>query len=320
MKNIISLCTLLAFLFCWNQSNAKNIYHESVSKIEYSELGGRITFQDIAKYAPEIRMHPGEKYFPMHPAQFIRESRLRHDKGGWFDEGYNKVKRKWERTNSRSSSYYNIPMAVLNRYKLHSNGKNRRPLDKNRGSSWNVFLQPKGKPAGTRRPTHNVPVYYFVKQNSREYKISYWYFFGYNDGWGKFNHQGDWEHITVVLDKRTKAFKGIYMAGHGKVRYYRKSQIAFARTHPRYPGTHPIVYSAKGTHATYEKVGSFHIFGTDKTGNGGVKWQTWKNCKPLKNQSWKHFAGAWGEVGTYNKIQESHSTGPLGPWQKRWKN
>ena len=95
------------------------------------------------------------------------------------------------------------------------------------------------------------------------------------------------------------------MAAHGKPTYYPMDEIKFNHGHP-------IVYSAKGSHASYNRVGNFHTIGVDKTRDGGYKWKTWKHCLPLKDQPWRQFAGAWGEVGTARS-----TTGPLGPWQKR---
>lgn len=272
-----------------------------------------MNYQDAIKYAPEIRLHHDEEYFPMDPMDFIRASRFRHHRGWGRDDGYNKVRRSWLRNNSKSTAYYNIPLSVITQYRVHDGNKNRRPRDKNSGNSWNVFLQPDEKPVGESNPNNRVPVFYYIKKWYKSppfrhyWAISYWYFFGYNDGWGGFNHQGDWEHITILfeLDKR---LSGVYMAAHGQPKFYRKEQV-------NWNGTHPIVYCAKGSHATYNRVGSFHtVFRVDQTSNNGCHWRTWLNCDPLHLQPWRHFAGAWGEVG-----EQADTTGPLGPWQKRRK-
>lgn len=262
--------------------------------------------QDAIKYAPEIRLHSDERYFPMHPIDFIRLSRFRHHKGWGSDEGYNKIRKKWYKNNSKASSYYDIPLEVINRFSSHSNGKNRRPRDENNGSSWNVFLQPNGRPRGDRTPNRQVAVYYYIRRRRRMipfeiyWAITYWFFFGYNDGFLSQNHQGDWEHISLTFDLE-KRLKHVYMAAHGSPTRYDKSSVRFI-------DEHPIVYSAKGSHASYPRPGIYH-FGTDHTEDGGYRWQTWLNCQPLKNQPWRNFAGAWGEVGEF-----SSTTGPLGPW------
>ena len=44
----------------------------------------------VAKWAPLLRLHPEELYFPMDPTDFIHASRFRHHIGRGRDEGYNK--------------------------------------------------------------------------------------------------------------------------------------------------------------------------------------------------------------------------------------
>ena len=270
-----------------------------------------MTEKFILRHAPEIRIHPEEKYYPMDPMEFIQTSRFRHHIGSKNDRGWNKKEGEWIRSNSHALSYYDIPVSIISSYRLHDNGKNRRPRDKNRGKKFNVFIQPKNNPIGTHDPTRTIPVFYYLKKKITRfskrscYLLSYWFFYGYNDGWGKrSNHQGDWEHITLVFSRRKK-LHGIYMAAHGKPTFYNKNEIKFNHSHP-------IIYSAKGSHASYNEVGDFHTIGVDKTSDGGYKWKTWLHCLALNKQEWRHFAGAWGEVGTARS-----TTGPLGPWQKR---
>ena len=265
----------------------------------------------ITKHAPEVRIHPDEEYFPMDPMDFIKVARFRHHLASKKDRGWNKHSKKWLQTNSHHTNYYDIPLDTVTKYKLHQNGKNRRPRDKNRGKQYNVFLQSRDKLKGSKSPSNSIPIFFYLKKRKSVYfktsvwHLSYWFFYGYNDGWGKRgNHQGDWEHITLVFN-RNKKLHGIYMAAHGKPKYYKKSDLKFNHSHP-------ITYAAKGSHASYPKVGTFGPIGVDKTKDGGVKWKTWHYCLPLKDQPWRQFAGAWGEVGT-----ASSSTGPLGPWQKR---
>ena len=85
--------------------------------------------------------------------------------------------------------------------------------------------------------------------------------------------------------------------------------------------THPIVYSAKGSHASYAtggdhkfKVDVPHFFDqtiTDKTGKG-VAWKSWEHLRDVKKQAWYGYGGAWGEVGNVE-----NTTGPQGP--SAWK-
>jgi len=270
-----------------------------------------ISKQTILDLAPILMFHPQEVYMPMDPLKFIKKSRLRRHLVSNRDQGYHKVQKKWKTSNSQHSNYYDIPVEFINgkNFRLDGNGKNRRPKDPDSSDKWQVFLQPKDKPKGAAQPTGVVPAFYYVRKsglepNSREVDlIQYWWFIGYNDGFLSQNHQGDWEHASAVLLNGT--FIGAFMSAHGKSKFCPQKDLDFVQSHF-------IAYCAKGSHASYPKTGTFH-FGTDVTAKNGVEWQTNKNLKPLESQPWKEYAGAWGEVG-----QIKDTTGPLGPWYKRW--
>jgi hypothetical protein len=269
-------------------------------------------WSEIVRFAPLVQMHSNEEYFPMDPTEFIRASRFRHHRGFQEDQGYTKAAQEWRSNNSHHRNYYDIPVEFVDGYRPHSNGKNRRPRDSNNGDSWNVFLQPRGKPSGDRFPTGRVPVFVHAKQDTcagskrADYVIQYWWFFGYNDGFASQNHQGDWEHATAVV--RNGALIGAYLAAHGSATYYDRSRLEPEQ------GDQIVVYVAKGSHAAYPSAGSFHTLDVDKTDAGGARWDTSQYLLPLRDRPWKAFAGAWGEVGTI-----ADTTGPLGPWHKRYR-
>ena len=260
--------------------------------------------------APLVWLHPEESYLPMDPIEFIRSSRLRHHKSWADDEGYNKRLQRWVETNSHDRAYYNIRLSFVNSLGVHPDGKTRRPRDDNRGSKLNVFLQPRDRPQGTPDVNSKIPVFVYKKRVSavhfegRADAIQFWWFFGYNDGPSKQNHQGDWEHVTAILQE--DQFLGYYMAGHGNAKWHPRSTLE--RDGGRY-----VVYVAKGTHAAHPRVGSFDLplWFEEHTGKG-IAWRPWQKLEVLRNQPWKDFAGAWGEVGAH-----THTTGPLGPWIKR---
>jgi hypothetical protein len=61
-------------------------------------------------------------------------------------------------------------------------------------------------------------------------------------------HQGDWEHIDVLLDSRTLAPKWLYMARHsGEGQFIQWGSPSLALD-----GSHPLVQAAFGGHPTYE--------------------------------------------------------------------
>jgi hypothetical protein len=96
--------------------------------------------------------------------------------------------------------------------------------------------------------------------------LEYWFFYPYNyyptvinsalmeeapvagDESNTDLHQGDWEHITVLLDPRTYTPRWLYMARHadeGTFLPWDSPTLAF-------DGTHPIVQGALGGHPTYD--------------------------------------------------------------------
>ena len=134
--------------------------------------------------------------------------------------------------------------------------------------------------------------------------VSYWWFFGFNDGLSGQNHQGDWEHVTVKV--KNNAIVCVYFAAHN----FKPKGVNYAKL--KKDSGRFVVYCAKGSHASYENKGP-HLYLPDHT-NDGYRWDTSQMLSSLKKQSWRHYAGAWGEVGT-----SSATTGPLGPWHKRKK-
>jgi len=283
----------------------------------------------IRKLAPIVKIHPDEKYYPMDPMEFIRAARFRNHRFGAKDRGYNKSKKKWVKTNSKDAAYYDVPVSYVSDFGLWRNGENRRPRDPNNGNHWNVFLQPKGRPKGTSDPNGSVPVFYttrFVdtaKFDSKKrkqfgiklekyHKVQYWWFNGYNDGpvaGGLDRHQGDWEHITIKLKNEQPV--RLYYAAHGEPTELKPTEVEWS-------DTHPIVYSALGSHASYPRAGSFKLVVQslkDRTKKGGRVWETTDQLASVRAQPWRDYAGAWGEIGEY-----VHTTGPLGPWYKRFKD
>jgi Vacuolar protein sorting-associated protein 62 len=251
---------------------------------------------------------------PMDPIDFIRRSRFRHHRRMRRDQGYDKRENEWQTNDDHDAKYYDIPVDYINSFGLHSNGDNRRPTDSNRGSEWNVFLQPRENPKGIAAPDEVVPTFYvpLVNPPLNEHgngvlHIQYWVFYGYNVATWPARHQGDWEHATAVL--KHGVFIGAYMFQHTGSEYYSAEELEYQRGHW-------VVYSARGTHANHPRAGSFwYPGGREHTSADGPRMRTWLNIHLLKNQPWKDYAGAWGEVGIG---LVDFTTGPLGPWHKRF--
>jgi hypothetical protein len=121
-------------------------------------------------------------------------------------------------------------------------------------------------------------------------------------------HEGDWERVTVYLDQADP--EG---APPASVAFYRHSTNTFRKWDgvAKEAGTHPIAYSAIGSHASLPTPGFGHI---DVGDQDGPQWRTWEDLASIVEQPWYGFGGAWGRVG---KVRDS--TGPLGPGP-HWKH
>ncbi|MEZ5966706.1 MAG: Vps62-related protein [Planctomycetota bacterium] len=262
-----------------------------------------LTAEEIAQFAPIVRIHPAEGYRPMSPDEFIAQARFRHHRSWQSDQGFHRTSLSWVTTDSHDSVYYGIPVYVLNAYALHADGKNRRPRDGNCGDSYNVFLQTGSRLTGPTSPNGVVPAYYHYRRIGDSHRIQYWWFCGFNDSLGSFNHQGDWEHVTVHVEHRR--IVGVFFASH------ENGDFVGATSGLRFVDGRPLVYMAKGSHASYPTTGTW-MAGIDVTSDFGLQWDTSRLLRPLAAQPWKDYAGAWGEVGSI-----ATTTGPLGPWHKR---
>ena len=258
-------------------------------------------------------MHSSEKYFPMHPTDFIILSRFRKHMGGFTsDYGYNKNLGAFLYNNSHSEAYYNIPVAIIDSYRYDKEtGKNLRPRDNNSLGHDEVFLEPDDNLHGDMNPNRRTPVFIYGNiPSTGDGFMEFWFFFGYNRAKAletDWSHQGDWEMIKVhTTDGK---ITGATMSQHSGSEYYSKNDLLLMGN-----GTILKVYCAEGTHAFYNRIGSFDresgVSGVayDHTDSKGYNWDVCECVEDLSVQPWRHYAGAWGEVG-FTK----HTTGPLGP-------
>ena len=166
-----------------------------------------------------LNVHNQEEYFPEDPMSFVRASRFRHHRGGfWGDQGWSKSRNKWVSGNSHEADFYDIPVALINSYRLWPDGRNRRPRDGNAGNKLNVFIEPQGHRTGLSDPNGKVPAFYHsfnAPHGSGLFLIiKYWIFHGYSDGSARFNHQGDWEGVAVAINTSLQP-EFVSYAAHG---------------------------------------------------------------------------------------------------------
>jgi hypothetical protein len=161
--------------------------------------------------------------------------------------------------------------------------------------------------------------------------LQYWFFYPFNDGHLFFDHEADWEHVTVRLDRAERPL-GAYFARHREIapgRWYPWERLACE-------GEHPVVLSARGTHASYPSASEVPWFdATCKTrdpaqaetqgcrvwrtangaGAGGVL-DTGQRFRPRPEATFLSWPGRWGARGPMGLEGDG---APLGPaFQKSW--
>ncbi len=190
------------------------------------------------------------------------------------------------------------------------------------------------KREGAQKFLQKAPVYFERSEEPgeggrRDLRITYWLFYGLSIPPGPESvtkhvaHEGDWERVSVLL--RTYAEPGRYSPISVRYHYHEESRdvpwsavdrVALGSDAP----THPVAFSARGSHATYwragryesvVKVGGVRRFVVNDTAsacNECPQWRTWQSLIDAKTQPWYGFGGAWGRAKAIGG-----TTGPLGP-------
>lgn len=139
-----------------------------------------------------------------------------------------------------------------------------------------------------------APVYFEYQAHKF---VTYWFFYAFNNApLSVADHEGDWERISVRLDSNNQATQVAY--------YIHASYCTVPWSDVASPQSHPVAYSADGTHASYPTAGAHGLDDTDQ----GPQWHTWANLQDVRDQAWYGYGGGWGEVG-----DTEASTGPVGP-------
>ncbi len=201
---------------------------------------------------------------------------------------------------------------------------------------------------GTNVSQSTPPTYaMIVPKGNNVTDIVYWMFYPYNNGkrvcigwyspWGCVggystfgNHVGDWEHMTVRLENGQAS--QVYLSQHSDGEIFNWGDAAIG-----YEGTHPIVFSADGSHGLYSDARR-HVYQNLPNGdfladdtNYGLNWDTWNNLQVIQwspvgeyqgDEAWLNFTGRWGNEKSGCGIAETVSgecvlnSGPSGPMSK----
>ncbi len=187
-----------------------------------------------------------------------------------------------------------------------------------------------------------APVYaFYADKGSNIVDLVYFFYYPYNRGkevvdtiWG--NHVGDWEHITVRLTRlpdQTLTPVQAYLSAHSFGGVYEWADVE------RFEDTHPVVYSAWGSHGVWSAPGD-HVYMsigeellgvcvtivctdlTDETA-AGIAWDTWENVAGFDFVAKEGLAGAAWPVWMSDAFQDpgaAPATAPGGGPIFRWGN
>eukprot|EP00455_Lapot_gusevi_P015188 TRINITY_DN1766_c0_g1_i6.p1 TRINITY_DN1766_c0_g1~~TRINITY_DN1766_c0_g1_i6.p1 ORF type:complete len:410 (-),score=176.87 TRINITY_DN1766_c0_g1_i6:177-1331(-) len=126
-------------------------------------------------------------------------------------------------------------------------------------------------------------------------------------------HEGDWEFVSVRVSKDWSTPLKIFLSAHGDANPTDLSSVAWE-------GSHPVVYSARNSHAFYTHTGFHHQAEVDlkvrkiKIGDkieDGPRWNTQNHIVDVDTTkpAWLSFGGDWGF--NYNfKARGASSTAP----------
>lgn len=288
--------------------------HADVINRLKDKLGSTETFENainqlIWTYAPEVRFHSQEEYFPASVDWFLPSVELVYYENPDINKSGKLVV-------LHAGSIENGQKLI----ELLEGSEHERTVAEEK-SNRNYYLNivdeetRRGERIDDNGLSH-AQCYAHIRTAPREdaVDIQYWFFYSHNpQNTATFgDHEGDWEHITVRL-RDSALWPVVYFAKHQNEGAWNTSYTV---------DTHPIVYSAKDSHASYRKSGKHSrgdtgiwdlvtegLFGISKdelipddlTDEKGYKWQCWNNVvdvgskqRPLNGCDWLKYSGSWG--------------------------
>jgi hypothetical protein len=160
-------------------------------------------------------------------------------------------------------------------------------------------------------------------------------------------HYGDWEHVTLGFFSPSRELVYVFMSAHEGGHWFLGSDVS---TSLQFEGDHPVVYSAKYSHAHYATegrheydrirevdygVGTFSLDLYDLTGTGS-QFRTFSSDSysvissdvyPLPEPGWLRFKGNWGQyekllalIGIPSIPLYPYKTVGTGPSALAWRN
>lgn len=289
----------------------------------------------LGRYAPLYYFHPEEEYFPSTVEQYLEHATLRFHYRGLHDDEI-------------------LPVGGITSGTLASQSHRNKNLFGVYTDEWirsdearDVFLQggyflqiPSNEDQeqvyrGDVQLTRTKLYGHVFRDEQSKIRIQYWMFFPYNLAPSvagvRLNHEGDWEHITIQLNEQEELETVAYASHNNEGKRYFRNELQFCdgrnteKTHYSDTHTHPVVYVALGTHASFATSGEQKrgwYLPSDYTGEGSYLQTLRRVCNlgereaPMPGADFIRYAGLWGEIGT-NPI----STGPKTPsFQAAWRS
>lgn len=314
----------------------------------------RVAVNPAVTFAPLVYLHPDEAYWPMSAEAFIANSRLNFG----HDEACRPTSpldwRSVDATRLGDGGYAGqlADDGDCRPYgDAYTSAQLTRPFDNvfpadEAGEGFYLDLDDDWYPG---MPVGRAPAYYEYEPGAY---LIYWFLSGYNEhrdgptdraSIGN-THEGDWEHIAIRLDEVDQATLFAYYQHDCASVVFNRLEMGggFGTDTELVDGTHPVVYSALGSHASYWQpidqgvIGTVsgllrerlsQITGTEgeemcwrkDTASAGVPWRTWEDLADARAADWYGYGGGWGVLGkaaiSAGPVESGPrwNDGPLGP-------
>ena len=265
----------------------------------------------VIKYAPLVYLYSEERYFPYDIKKFVTNFHVR-----------------WKNGTVVPGTEHDMNLEKLSKLPNSTHLFLTANSDFDCDPEWITGL--KNKPSLIDGEIKDAPATLIVVDKGNGWVDAYWfYFYSFNlgpyvMGQGPYgNHVGDWEHSLVRYYKGKPII--VWMSAHsGGGGYYYQKLEKYAMD-----PNHPIIFSARGTHANYPSVGQHphdlpYTILSDFTDRGPL-WNPSLNYLGYTYGSGLSFRGHWGDdslpgndsrqvysfIGGYKYIG-----GPTGPLSK----
>ena len=286
-------------------------------------------------YAPRVYVHPTEPWGPLPPQEFIDASKLVWNSSRGDEELVSRGEIEAERLGAECEGdpggCYSHSGCSADQVTRPTESPAIRPpgLNERRGFA----IDPDGSVRRPPPPSGNpeVDTYYeFHGDPDTGVRLTYWFFYGFsqpklldNARIALASHEGDWESIDVKLARDPSAPDGyapkkVIFYAHGldpPILNWSDVTVALPdgtqTQSPEPRPAHPVVFSARLSHASYPSAGSQRCgdLCEDLTAKGLIIWDTWlRAVRPVIEEDWYGFGGAWGAGGGLKG-----QIGPLGP-------